>query len=171
MVMVTPRVMPPQWWYSEGVKIITVDAERFLPPAKGTSYLSAVCAQRLAKVQKAIEAVYVDRHHRLLEATTSNLFFFKKGKLITPDCDILPGITRNVVLELARGRFEIELRDVGRSELNDMEEVFLTASSKEVVPVVEIETSRVCDGRPGRNTREIMRLWREYTRAYGQGDR
>jgi branched-chain amino acid aminotransferase len=169
MVMVTPKHVLPEWWYTDGAKIITVDIERFLPDAKSTSYLSAVYALQLANKADAIEAVYVDRNQRVLEGTTSNFFFFKGGRLITPGKDILPGITRSVVLELARGRFEVEIRDIDRSELTEMSEAFITASNKEVVPVIQVDDLIVNEGKPGEKTKEIMRLFRETTAAYGQG--
>jgi branched-chain amino acid aminotransferase len=169
MVMVTPKHEFPKWWYTNGAKIITVDIERFLPDAKSTSYLSAVYALQLANKADAIEAVYVDRNQRVLEGTTSNFFFFKGDRLITPGKDILPGITRSVILELARGRFEVEIRDIDRSELTDMSEAFISASNKEVVPAIQVDDLIMNEGKPGEKTKEIMRLFREATTAYGQG--
>lgn len=169
MVMVTPKHVLPEWWYTRGAKIITVDIERFLPDAKSTSYLSAVYALQLANKADAIEAVYIDRNQRVLEGTTSNFFFFKGGKLITAGKDILPGITRDVILELVKGRFEVEIRDIDRSELADMNEAFITASNKEVVPVIQVDDLIVNGGKPGEKTKEIMRLFRETTTAFGQG--
>ncbi|MGD9365603.1 MAG: aminotransferase class IV [Desulfobacteraceae bacterium] len=169
MVLVTPKHVLPEWWYTRGAKIITVEIERFLPDAKSTSYLSAVYALQLANKADAIEAVYVDRNQRVLEGTTSNFFFFKGDKLITAGKDILPGITRSVILELVKGRFEVEIRDIDRSELTDMSEAFITASNKEVVPVIQVDDLFVNGGKPGEKTKEIMRLFRETTTAYGQG--
>ena len=60
IVMVTPKYELPQWWYSDGAAIATVDIERFIPASKSTSYLNAVFAQQIAKKQGAIEAIYVD---------------------------------------------------------------------------------------------------------------
>jgi branched-chain amino acid aminotransferase len=171
MVMVTPKLELPQGWYTQGAKIITVDMERFLPGAKSTNYLSAVYAQQQAKKQGAIEAMYVDRHGRILEGTTTNVFFFHNTRLVTPHRDILPGITRSVVLKLAGEHFEVEDRDVHLSELPHMDEVFITASNKEVVPVVMVNDLQVGNGRPGRDTQSVMRLFRDYTSAYGQGKR
>jgi branched-chain amino acid aminotransferase len=170
MVMVTPRHILPEQWYTHGAKIITVDIERFLPGVKSTSYLSAVYALQIANESEAIEALYIDRNHRVLEGTISNFFFFKKDRLVTAGDDILPGITRNVVLELIKGRFEVEIRDIDRSELHEMDEAFITASNKEVVPVVQVNDRVVGDGAPGKRTREIMHLFRKATDAFGQSD-
>ena len=169
MVMVTPKLELPDWWYSKGAKIITVEIERFIPGAKSTNYLSAVWALRQAHHQDAIEAIYVDRSSRILEGTTTNFYFFKDNKLVTNQTDILPGITRSVLMELAKSHFKVELRDIDKNETDSMEEVFISASNKEIVPIVQINETIVGDGKPGANTRKVMQLFKDYTTAYGQG--
>ena len=169
MVMVTPKLELPPRWYTDGAKMITVDVERFLPSAKSTCYLSAVHAVQQARKQKAIEAVYVDRNNRILEGTTTNFFFVKKNRLVTSHRDILPGITRSVIIELAKDFYGVETRDIDSSEVYDMEEVFITASNKEVIPIVKINDLQIGNGRVGEHTRRIMQMFRDYTNSYGQG--
>lgn len=169
LVMVTPKLQLPVWWYTDGAKIITLDIERFIPGAKSTNYLTAVWALQQAHHQEAIEAIYVDRNNHMLEGTTTNLYFFKDNKLITTQSDILPGITRSVVMELVKGHFDLEFRDIGKDEIASMEEVFISASNKEIVPIIQINDTPVGGGKPGPNTREVMRLFKDYTTAYGQG--
>jgi len=168
VVMVTPRLMLPDWWYTRGIKVITVDIERFMPLAKSTNYLAAVYALQQAKKQQAIEALYVDRDNRILEGTTTNFYFFLGDTLVTPSDGVLSGITRGVLLDLAKDHFELQLRDIQRSELTVMEEVFISASNKEVVPVVQVDDLTIGEGKPGKNTRKMMQLFREYTDAYGR---
>ncbi len=170
MVMVTPKAILPEWWYTQGAKIITVDIERFIPTSKSTSYLCAIHAVRQAKQQGAMESVYVDRHNRILEGTTTNFFGIIKNRLVTAGDGILPGITRGVVMELAKDFCEIEVRDIDRSELNAMDEVFITASNKEIVPIVKVNDLRIGNGRIGERTHRIMKLFRDYTDAYGRGE-
>ncbi len=169
MVMVTPKLDLPDWWYTDGAKIITLDIERFIPGAKSTNYLTAVWALQLAHQQDAIESIYVDRNNLMREGTTTNFYFFKGNRLITTQTDILPGITRSVVLELVKGHFEVELKDIAKSELNTMEEVFISASNKEIVPIIQINNTPIGNGRPGANTRKVMQLFKDYTTAYGLG--
>ncbi|MEA3232043.1 MAG: aminotransferase class IV, partial [Thermodesulfobacteriota bacterium] len=169
MVMVTPKLELPDWWYTEGAKIITLDIERFIPGAKSTNYLTAVWALQQAHHQEAIESIYVDRNNRMLEGTTTNFYFFKDNKLITTQSDILPGITRSVILELVKGHFDVELRDIDKDEIGSMKEVFISASNKEIVPIIRIDETVVGDGKPGANTRKMMQLFKDYTTAYGQG--
>ena len=169
MVMVTPKAILPEWWYTQGAKIITVDIERFIPTSKSTSYLSAIYAVREAKKQDAMEAVYVDRKGRILEGTTTNFFGIIGKKLVTAGEDILPGVTRGVIMELAKDFCEVEVRDIDKSELSRMDEVFITASNKEIVPIIKVNDFQVGSGRIGERTQRIMQLFRDYTTAYGQG--
>ena len=142
MVMVSEKHDLPPHLYTEGVKVITVEAGRFLPAAKSTCYLSAVLATRAAKKQGAVEALYVDPDNRILEGATTNFFCFIADRLITPRRDVLAGVTRSVVAELAKGLCEVEARDVRMSEVPEMQEAFITGSSKEVMPVVGMDDLR-----------------------------
>ena len=169
MVMVTPKLELPEEWYTDGAKIVTADIERFIPGAKSTNYLTAVWSLVEAHKQDAIESIYVDRNNRMLEGTTTNFYFFKDGKLVTTQTDILPGITRMVLLELLKDHFEIELRDIHKDEIPAMEDVFISASNKEIVPIRQINDVTIGDGRPGANTLKVMQIFRDYTTAYGQG--
>ena len=168
MVMVTPKHVLPDWWYERGASIITVDIERFIPTSKSTNYLSAVFAQQLAADQNAIEAIYVDRQDRVLEGTTTNIFGVKNNTLITPPDGILPGITREVVLDLVEDKYPVELRHIDKRELNTFDEIFITASNKEIVPIVKIDDIEVSHGHPGEQTRKIMAAFDAYTTAYGK---
>lgn len=169
MVTVTPLHALPDAWYTEGVKVITSHVERFLPAAKTTSYLPAILCLANARSQDAIESIYVDAHGNLLEGTTSNFFAFIDGKLVTPATGILPGITREVVLELAEKEFSLELRETKKEEVRLMDEAFLTASNKEIVPVRQIDCVTIGDGKPGKATCRIRQLFGEMTASYGKG--
>jgi branched-chain amino acid aminotransferase len=170
MVMVTPKLELPAWWYSDGAKIITVDIERFIPTSKSTNYLSAVLAQHTAHQTGAVEAIYRDQGNRLLEGTTTNFFCFKDNKLITPPDNILPGITRGVVLDLTKDHYELEMRHIDMDELKDMDEVFVTASNKEIVPIIQVDELVINNGKPGDKTCHVMELFKNYTHAYGLGE-
>lgn len=169
IVMVTPKHQLPDWWYSDGAKLVTAEIERFLPGAKSTNYLTAVWALERAHAMDAIESIYVDRNNRLLEGTTTNFFCFKENKLITPKLDILPGITRSVLVDLVKGHFDLDVREIQKDELSSMEEVFISASNKEIVPIIQVDDIGIGDGQPGPRTRKVMQLFRDYTTAYGQG--
>jgi branched-chain amino acid aminotransferase len=156
LVLITPVAPPPAWWYRDGIKIITISAERSIPDAKSIDYIPATIALRQAKKLNAVEAIYVDRDDHVLEGTTSNLFMVKDGDLITPGRGILSGITRKTVIEISRAILPVEIRDIPRAEMLEADELFITGSSKGVVPVVQVDDRIIANGRCGPITRQIM---------------
>ncbi len=165
IVMATPLKPYPPEWYSEGVKIITTNITRYVPGSKSTNYIKAILALRNARAQGAIESIYVNGAGHLLEGTTSNLFAVVNGEVITPKDDILPGITRDVVVKLAGEKFPLKKELLTISMMYDTSELFITSSNKEIVPVVQID-DRAVSSKPGPITSEIMRLFRSYVQAW-----
>jgi branched-chain amino acid aminotransferase len=163
LVMVAPLKPQPAHWYTDGVKVITREMDRIVPGAKSINYIPAIMALRHAGTENAIEALYVSYQGNVLEGTTSNLFAFYGDTLVTPGETILPGITRNVVLELAQGVFNIEIRSIPREALYRADEVFITASNKQVVPVVQVDDRTIGSGKVGERTQRIMALFKAET--------
>jgi branched-chain amino acid aminotransferase len=168
LILVTGLHTCPAEWYQEGAAIITTHDQRYMPGAKSINYIPAILALSRARQQGAIESIYIDKSGRVLEGTTTNIFAFIGDTLVTPANAILPGITRQVIISLVKDPFDLEIRDIHQDEIRLMDEVFVTASNKEVVPVVRMNDRRIGDGTPGDRTRHIMQLFADYTRQYGQ---
>lgn len=167
LVMVTSLKAMPETWYKDGAKVITSHVERFLPGAKSINYIPAILCQKEAQLQQAIEAVYVDKNGFMLEGTTSNFFAFAGDTLVTPPCTrVLPGITRQVLLDLADKHYTIVERDLHKDEIRLLDEAFIASSVKEIVPIVTIDAVKIGRGQPGSRTRRIMQLFKEYTESY-----
>jgi branched-chain amino acid aminotransferase len=166
MVMISEVNTYPAHWYTEGVKIITKDITRFIPGAKSIDYIRAILALEEAKAQGAVESVYVDSQGHILEGTTSNIFVVTAGKVVTPAENILPGVTRDVVLEITASSFKIGLQSVSRKELLMADEVFLTSSNKEILPVIQVNDQQIGNGAPGKVSRQIMDMFKAYTQGY-----
>ncbi len=164
LVMVTPLPRLPSHWYTKGVKIISMEVERPIPGAKSINYISASLALNKAAAEGAIEALYIDRNGLALECTTANIFAFIGNKLVTPGRGILSGVTRKVMLELAEDLFPIDIRDISKTELLGADEVFITGTSKGVVPVVQVDDRIIGDGLPGRNTKRLMKEMKHHTK-------
>ena len=154
-VLITPLGERDMGRFAKGIKLITTRFQRVSPEAKTTNYVPAVRALREALRRGAADALFVNEEGHVLEATRSNFFIFRGDTLVTPREEILVGVTRNIVLELARGRFAIEERSILLDELAQAEEAFITSSSKEITPVVQIDDLTIGKGKPGPRTYEL----------------
>lgn len=141
--------------FSRGTKLITTRLHRALPEAKTANYVAAIRALKEAARYGASDALFVNEQDHVLEATRSNFFIFRGDTLITPRTGVLIGVTRNVVLGLARDRFAIEERPIQLEELFIADEAFLTSSSREITPIVQIDDWTIGDGKPGPRTYEL----------------
>ncbi len=166
IIMVTALNKIAPSCYSEGVKVITTHTERFMPGSKSINYIPAILAMKEAKKQDAIEAIYVDRFGHIQEGTTSNFFALFGNTLVTPPTDrLLSGVTRRTVLELAKDHFEVEVRNIHKDEVRLMDEAFITASNKEVMPVHTIDATQLTDG-VGERSKKLMHLFKKHTNSY-----
>ncbi len=166
LVMVSPVHKLPGAYYQQGAELVTVERERYLPEAKTINYIPGITAQIEAQKRnpQAIEAIYLSAG-MVSEGTRSNTFIFKDGRWITPADGLLLGITRAEVIKLI-GADQLELRDISLEEYYAADEIILTSSSKEVLPIVKVDDRRIADGLPGANSKKLMRQWREMTAAY-----
>jgi branched-chain amino acid aminotransferase len=154
-VLITPLGERDMERFAKGCKLITTKLQRTSPEAKTANYIAAVRALKEAVRRDAADALFVNERDHVLEATRSNFFIFRGDILVTPRRGILIGITRNVVLELARSSFAIEERPVLLKELALADEAFITSSSKEITPVVQIDDLIIGDGKPGLRTYQL----------------
>jgi branched-chain amino acid aminotransferase len=163
-VLITPITRSQAEAQSTGVKITTVQMDRVLPTVKSINYMGAVMAVEKAKAQGAVEAVYQTSTGLLTEGTRANLFVFKGNQLITPKTDVLAGITRAVVLEIAEDDFDVVEADIHYADIENgtIDEVFITSSTKEVYPVVMVNDIPIGNGKPGPKTEKLLQLFHSY---------
>jgi branched-chain amino acid aminotransferase len=155
VVLITPLGERDMQRFATGSRVITTHLQRIMPEAKTNNYVAAVRALKEAARRNASDALFVNEQGHVLEATRSNFFIFRGDILVTPRQGILIGVTRNVVLDLARGRFPVEERPILLDELAQAGEAFITSSSKEILPVVQIDDLVIGDSRPGPHTYEL----------------
>jgi branched-chain amino acid aminotransferase len=154
-VLITPLGERDMERFAKGYKVITTHLQRPSPEAKTTSYVAAVRALKEATRHNAADALFVNAQGHVLEGTRSNFFVFRADTLVTARNGVLMGVTRNVVLELAGGRFPIEERPILLDELPLVDEAFITSSSREITPVVQIDDLVIGSGKPGPRTYEL----------------
>lgn len=165
-ILIEKFIPIPKNIFMEGAKVITLDYCREIPHAKITNYLQSIRRQAEKKKNGALEIIYVNQG-KALEASTSNFFIVKNGKIITTNKGILFGITRNKTIDIAKkSGFEVKERDVSVKELFKADEVFLTATNKDIVPVVEIDGKKIGSGKVGEMTKMLMKAFGELIKKY-----
>lgn len=160
-IYVGPLHLYPQKWYQTGVKLISIKYQRQNPQLKLSNYVEAIRYHYLLKQQKAAELLYV-YNNLVYECSTSNIFLFKKNVLITPNHAVLPGVTRKTVLTLAQKRFKTIIRNVTLPELKKADEVFITSTTREILPVTQIDRTKIKNGQVGKNTKILMQDFQDY---------
>ncbi len=156
-----PAVALPEAVYTGGASMQTYEHQRFLPAYKTTNYITAVLLQKKKREAGAVEILYI-ANGTALECTGSNVFVVKGGVLRTPKENVLHGITRKVTLKLAQSAYPIEERVIPFEELLVADEVFITSSFKDIVPIVSVNKRAIGFGVPGPITRDLMRRFAEY---------
>ena len=165
---------PPEL-YERGLDVITCATRRTAPAAlspavKSLNYLNNVMAKVEAMAAGAEEGVMLNAAGYVAECTGDNVFAVKRGRIVTPPVSAgsLAGITRGVVFELgAELGIPVEERDMTRYDLFVADEVFLTGTAAEVIPVVKLDSRPIGDGRPGPVTRRLIDRFHELTRSTG----
>lgn len=153
----------PEWMYTRGIRLAIPNVRRTsrkaLDPAiKSGNYLNSVIAFGEAKRRGFDDAVILGNDGFVTESTSSNVFAVIKGVLQTPPLDtgLLAGVTRSIVLKLAKDHgIPTKETPLTVDDLNAADEVMLTSTLREVMPVVGIEQQKIGDGKPGRMTKQL----------------
>lgn len=137
---------------------------------KSTSLLGNVMHYQQGKEQGMDEIILLNQQDEVTEASSSNVFIVKDGIIVTPvlDNQLLPGITRFMILDILAkySNLVVEQRVISRQELEQADEIWVTSSSKEIAPVVELDGKPVADGQPGNVWLEAISLYAEHKYKY-----
>jgi branched-chain amino acid aminotransferase len=165
VVMVHPVTPYPASYYSEGSKAVSTLVERTMATVKSLNYIGAIMAMNDADKTGAVEAIYLDAHDRLTEGTRANFFVVRGERLLTPREGVLKGITRQVIMEIAANDFEVVEHPIHYHELSAVDEAFLTSTTKEILPVVQIDEHVIGTGKPGPKTQRVIELFNAYVQS------
>ena len=166
-MMSSPLTTPPQTQIDSGVPAITASDFRWLKcDVKSVSLLGNCLLRQMAADVGAVETILF-RDGKLTEASASNVFVVKNGVLLAPPKNnlVLPGITYDVVLEIAHAReFEVEVREISEAETRNADEIWVTSSTKEVLAITTLDDKPVGDGAPGMLFKRMHTLYQEFKR-------
>lgn len=157
---IEPFTPPAQEIYRKGVRVLTTRAHRATPVLKTTDFIGQSQSERKKVAGSAAYEGLLITNGRILEGLTSNFFYVRDGALGTARSGVLNGVTRRGVLKLAKGQgMSLIFRALRLSEIGNIDEAFLTSSSRGIVPIITIDNLRVGTGRVGEWTRRLRDAW------------
>ena len=174
VIIIADRItLYPEEFYTNGLKIVTVSTVRNHPAAlspriKSLNYLNNILAKIEGKQAGCIEALMLNHKGEVAECTGDNIFLVRRGILLTPprEAGILDGITRQAVCELAvESGLEVQEIPLTRHDVFIADECFLTGTAAEVIPVIEVDSRMIGDGRPGPITQDLIKQFHQLARA------
>lgn len=176
LIIVAREYTPyPSSFYQEGIKAVTVDIRRnqlsLVSNLKSLNYLESILARNEARTKQADEGILLNSSGYVSEAAAANIFVYDQEELITPpkDAGILPGITREAVIALAKDRdIPPKEQDLLPQDIYQSQECFLTNSLAEIIPVVILDKKVIGDGKPGPVTFQILKAYRQLVKEETQ---
>ena len=174
VIIITDHIIVyPEELYRQGLEIVTASTLRNHPSAlnpriKSLNYLNNILAKIECLQAGCMEALMLNHKGEVSECTADNIFLVRAGALLTPptDAGILEGITRQAVIELARGSGR-DVREVSltRHDVYIADECFLTGTAVEVIAVVKVDSRKIGSGAPGPVTRDLKERFHKLTRS------
>ena len=171
MIMISTLALYGPEFYDTGLDVITSSIRVNVPDALDPRvkiigrYPSNILAKAEANKAGAGEALMLNAQGYLAECTGDNIFLIKNGVVRTPhpSCGILQGITRDTVIQLAKGAgYEVREENLTRYDILESDECFLTGTAAEVIPMVTLDYRNIGDGKPGPITKKLIGLFREH---------
>lgn len=166
IIMVEKIQEKPKDMYKNGVKLVSFHGKRNMPHAKKLADCFSYVAKRYAKSCGAYESILVDEKTYVRECAYSNIFWVNGGELYSTNKEILFGITRETVVELAK---DCNFEGVKFKSLLHADEIFITQTTSGILPVSEINGQKIGNGKPGPVTKSLMKkfdklVWRKVKR-------
>lgn len=171
-IMSNPLLPPPVELLASGASAITAIDNRWMRcDVKAISLLPNVLLRQLAVDVHALETILI-RNGFLTEGAASNIFIVKNNVLLAPPKShlMLPGITYDVVLELAAtNRIPHEVREISENEVRTADEILLTSSTKEIMPITLLDNQPIGGGKPGALFARLHALYQDYKTTHMRG--
>ena len=167
---------PPAIWYEKGIAVASYPYQRQWAKTKLLNYIAGVIAhQTVAKEYKADEVLFIspDEHKIILEGVTFNFFIVRDNTIITHPLNdnILAGVTRKVALEVAQTIPGLKIHEdcFSYNDLKNVDEAFMTSSTRNVVPVIRVDDIIIANGKPGKITKKMQKAFLKYQEEYAIG--
>ena len=168
-IYVKPLEVGSETLYEKGASAVIVSIRRnpiecVSPAIKSSNLLNNALATREAYAKGGFEAILLNTHDEVAEGAGSNVFIVKDGLLLTPplSCGLLPGITREITLEIAAATgVPHEERVLSATDLQTSDEMFITSTLKELAPITTLDGAPIGKGTPGPITKALLKAYRD----------
>ena len=154
-ILTAPGYSYPKEDYEKGIHAKTLFYRRFLPECKTLFYLPSLLEMEEESTVK--EILFIDEKKQILEGSTSNFFGIKNQTIFTANKNILPGVTRKILLKEIKD-YPVVQRPIRLKEIQNLDEAFITSSVRHVMPVVQIDHTIINNRKPGPITCRLMNL-------------
>ena len=145
-----------------GVKAMTVLAKRKNPEIKSTENETAFKAWKAAIKSSCFESILIDQKGNVYEGSRSNLFWVKNNIVFTRENDVLPGITRQAILNSYESNISFGILNI--KNLKNIDELFITKTSCGIVPIIKVNNINIGNSIPGEKTLELIRLYDSWSK-------
>lgn len=165
LILNQPFKEPDQGIYETGASLMLYNYHRDFPAVKSTQYAKALALQKDWQKEGHIDVLYHDGKW-VSEVSRSSVFFFKDGVLRTNKNDVLKGITQTNVHRAAASYFEIRVADITVDEVLEADEMFITSTTKRILPIVMVGDHKIREGQIGSRTIRLNEIFSDYLQAY-----
>jgi branched-chain amino acid aminotransferase len=151
-----------------GVAVETCKITRPNPKAKSNAWVNLRNEAVKSISEQTYEGIILNKDAYLMEGFSSNFYAILESKLHTAEEEILHGIARRIILEIAPGRIPLSFKPIHIDQLQQIEEAFLTSSSRGIVPIVRINDFTIGDGKPGERTHQLSAAYKQWVGKHMQ---
>ncbi|MDH3382179.1 MAG: aminotransferase class IV [Flavobacteriaceae bacterium] len=160
------NAIQPISMYKTGAKLLIKEYHRFLPTAKTTNYTASVYWENEISKQHAIDVLFCNGK-TIKETSRSNIFIIKNNIIYTPITDILYGITRSIAIDLIqKNKLILIEKEISIEELILADEVFITSTTREIMPITNIDSTSIGDGKVGNISHNLIHDFRQLKMEY-----
>ncbi len=160
LLLITSQKLTSPKGVEKGVKCKSIHAVRSMPKIKSTAYLDSYIPHQKAQKEGYYDALLVDDNENVTEGAYSNIFWFEKETLCTTKKNILEGITREAIIKLSP--FPVAYKEIKLHNLKRKTEVFLTQTTTGIVPIKQIDGTKINDGKIGPKTKVLIKAFNDY---------
>lgn len=164
LVMNLPFQSIDQKLYENGASVMVYEYQRDLPSLKSVEYAQALALEAQWKSEGHIDVLY-HQGGIVSEVSRSSVFIVKDGAIKTNKVGVLAGVTQKNVIKAIAHNYPVEIGEVALAKLMEADEIFITSTSKRVLPIVKVGAKQIGEGKPGMITRRVQELFSDYIKS------